>query len=114
MANFENGIKVGIKIRPLNSKESVNEYTSTYHLIPEIHSLVYSPNQCQNKQIFQSDYLFDENEPIEGIYHLICHTMIERVIDGYEGALFACKYLLCLCFDLFSSVLTCSDRNQTE
>lgn len=47
--------------------------------------------------------LFDENEPIEFIYHLIGHN----IINSYDGAIFACMFkFLCLfvCF-MFSGAI---------
>ena len=90
--SLENGLKVGIKIRPLSQNDLKLNIKSNFQIIPELNSLLYLENHCQNKQIFQCDYLFDENDLIEEIYHLIGHSIVLKTLEGKEGAIFACKF----------------------
>lgn len=113
------GIHVALRIRPLHSHElqassldtsstpssptkstpssflPLNSYpvsrSPIFHTIPEIHAVMYCPNQCQTTQIYQVDRLFDEMDTIEAIYHHIGHRMIQNCIHGVSSAIFVCK-----------------------
>jgi hypothetical protein len=90
-AGAGHGLQVALRIRPLNTNElQSNSSNTSFEMIPELNAVTYSPNLCQNTQIFQVDHLFDEMDTVETIYHHIGHEIILRCVSGFSGAIFAC------------------------
>ena len=81
---MDNRIKVGVRARPLSSKES-----------QEINVLSFNNGEIfvkdNKKTHFNFDWAFDANSNQRQIYNDMCFPLIERVFEGYNATFFACK-----------------------
>ena len=101
---MDNRIKVGVRIRPLSSKELGENASSTVHTEPGGRVVTYQDNKKNN---FNFDWSFDSDSSQRAVYDSMCKPLIDRVFEGYNATFFACKSQPC-CF--FPQNLTLIDR----
>jgi hypothetical protein len=82
-------IKVGVRIRPLNSKE--NEEGSRCVIDSDQGRFVQTTKAAARKHNFEFDWAFDSSASTQAIYEATCRPLIDQVFDGFNATFFACK-----------------------
>ena len=83
-------VKVVLRCRPLNSQEKKDERKKIVHM-DQSRGSVTLRNDKANEQPkdFTFDAVFDETCTQEGIYKETCAPIVECVLEGYNGTVFA-------------------------
>jgi kinesin family protein 3/17 len=82
-------IKVAVRCRPLNSKEIKAGMKKTVKIDTsrnEIHLTSFTKNK---KKQFTFDYTYDESSEQKKIYQMCAFRIVESVLEGYNGTIFA-------------------------
>ena len=88
---MDSKIKVGVRIRPLNSKEL--EISASPVIASESNKFVLTKTSSK-KSRFEYDWSFDTDSTNKVVYESSCQPLIENVFDGFNATFFACKKLL--------------------
>jgi hypothetical protein len=83
-------VKVTMRCRPLNKQEMSDGRQVIINISPsrgEI--LVKSPNNEQEDKAFTFDNVFDWTSTQEGVYNDTAYPIVQSVIEGYNGTIFA-------------------------
>ena len=84
---MENKIKVGVRIRPLNTKEV--EASSANVIASDKGKYVLTKTPAK-KNCFEYDWSFDATSTNRIVYDLSCRPLIENIFDGFNATFFAC------------------------
>ncbi len=85
---MDNRIKVGVRVRPLSTKETQDGSTSTVITDSNGRILI---GADQKKQQFQFDWSFQTSSEQRQIYDTMCKPLIDKFFEGYNATFFACK-----------------------
>lgn len=88
---MDNRIKVGVRIRPLSSKE-IQEGGSTFVQADSTGKILFK-NDSKSSSDFQYDWAFGPNSDQRIVYEKMCKTLIDKVFEGYNATFFACKII---------------------
>ncbi len=86
---MDNRIKVGVRIRPLSSKEQSEGANSTVHA--DASGKIVAQNNENKKNNYNFDWSFDSNADQRAVYDSMCKPLIDKVFEGYNATFFACK-----------------------
>jgi hypothetical protein len=89
---MESKIRVGVRIRPLNSKEV--EMSSTSVVNSERGKFVQTKVPGRKSSHFEYDWSFDASSTNRIVYEMSCRPLIENIFDGFNATFFACKLFL--------------------
>ena len=91
---MDSKIRVGVRIRPLNSKEIEESSPSVIGSDSGKYVVTKPPAK---KNCFEYDWSFDLNSTNRMVYDMSCRPLIENIFDGFNCTFFACKALyLCV------------------
>lgn len=83
-------IKVMVRARPMNSREIKLGGQSVINVYPDRKEVqITNPDETDNKKTFTYDASFDENVEQEYFYEKTAFSIINKVIGGYNGTIFA-------------------------
>ncbi|RYH19890.1 hypothetical protein EON65_25370 [archaeon] len=85
---MENKIKVGVRIRPLSTKELGESASSTVCTEQGGKVVTFQDNK---KNHYGFDWAFDSESSQRLIYDSMCKPLIDSVFQGYNATFFACK-----------------------
>ncbi len=92
MSSQSDNIKVCIRVRPLNSRESQEDPKSYIQTIPNQPSCLIFFDQKDNKpesKVFNFDWVAGEESTQQDIFELIGKPMVDRCLEGYNCCIFA-------------------------
>ena len=81
-------IKVGVRVRPLNTKEIESSSVSVIDCERDKFVLTKPPAK---KSCFEYDWTFDSASTSRNVYESSCRPLIENVFEGFNATFFACK-----------------------
>ncbi|XP_029048634.1 kinesin-like protein KIN-7O [Osmia bicornis bicornis] len=85
---MSNGIKVGIKLKPLTKQEK-DENLSIKWIVQENSIVSLDPEiKKQRNNGFQFDYIFDMNANNSSVFNSIVKPIVDGAIDGFDGIIF--------------------------
>jgi centromeric protein E len=86
------GICVGIRMRPLNDREKSGGQEKIFQCQAERNTVtqVYHGQPVEN-QTYQYDKVFDEAASTHQVYSHIAKDIVKGVMNGINGTIFACK-----------------------
>ena len=86
----EESVRVCVRCRPLNSKERGDGRERIVHVDPKNGTCVVSPiGSNEPPKTFTFDQVYDESVTQEYIYMNTASRIVESVIDGFNGTIFA-------------------------
>ena len=85
---MESKIRVGVRIRPLNTKEL--EASSGAAVYSESDKFVLTKGPVK-KTCLEYDWSFDPASTSRMVYEQSCRPLIENIFDGFNATFFACK-----------------------
>lgn len=87
----EQGIKVAIRVRPLNDREISNGQDKIFKC--DANNTIYQiTNEGQQpSQVFCYDYVFDDTTKTMDVYSNVGKEIVGSVMKGINGTIFACK-----------------------
>jgi hypothetical protein len=89
------GICVGIRMRPLNEKELGSGQSAVFKCLPNSNSVCqYKDGSPLEGQCYNYDMVFDENASTETVYSRTCSEIVTGVANGINGTVFACEATL--------------------
>lgn len=98
----ENNVKVAIRCRPMSEKEindgheTIVEFESKTRIV--VHDMSATPSdqlgtnsgERQNiSHVYDFDAVFDHNSSQEEVYDSVCRPIVDSVLQGYNGTIFA-------------------------
>ena len=91
------GICVGIRMRPLNDREKSSGQDKIFQVernsVAQIHH-----GQVVDNQVYNYDKVFNESATTSEVYRHIAKDIVTGVLNGINGTIFACKFILILQF----------------
>jgi kinesin family protein 2/24 len=85
---MDSKIKVGVRIRPLNTKEL--DASSSAVIGSESGKFVVTKSPAK-KNCFEYDWSFDSHSTNKSVYEASCKPLIENIFEGFNATFFACK-----------------------
>ena len=84
-------VKVIVRCRPMNGREKSLKCENVIQMDPSIGQcrIVKPKEKNQPPKMFTFDGVFDPDSITENIYADICYPLVEGVIEGYNGTVFA-------------------------
>ena len=90
--NSSEGICVGIRCRPLNERELNNGQDKIFKCFKERNAISQvKENQPVEGQTYFYDKVFDESSTTVEVYTHIGKDIVNGVMNGINGTIFACK-----------------------
>ena len=80
-------MKVVVRLRPLNKKEKANDRKRIVDVHTSLHQI--QLNGPRGKKSFTFDAVFDADSKQKDVYEEIAYPLIESVLSGYNGTIFA-------------------------
>jgi hypothetical protein len=80
-------VKVVVRLRPLNSKEKAANRIKIVDVHSSLHQI--QLNGPRGKKCFTFDAVFDTDSEQKDVYEEIAYPLIESVLSGYNGTIFA-------------------------
>ena len=87
MSKPEECVKVVVRLRPLNKKEKANDRKRIVDVHTSLHQI--QLNGPRGKKSFTFDAVFDADSKQKDVYEEIAYPLIESVLSGYNGTIFA-------------------------
>ena len=84
-------IQVGVRVRPLNPKEIIDGEVAAYKCDINEKSVIQVKSTKGSEQAYFYDQIFDEYSTTRQIYDKIAMNIVDDVISGLQGTIFACK-----------------------
>jgi hypothetical protein len=94
--NNNNKTKVAVRIRPLNKREQ-----STSSVVWNINKENKTIHQKEGYDVYQFEDTFDESSTTCEVYNGVCKTIVNDVLSGYDGTIFAYGQTASGTFSLF-------------
>ena len=86
------GICVGIRMRPLNEREISNGQDKIFRCINDRNAISQvKDSQLVEGQTYHYDKVFDERSSTVEVYSHIGRDIVQGVMNGINGTIFACK-----------------------
>ncbi|XP_063701606.1 osmotic avoidance abnormal protein 3 [Culicoides brevitarsis] len=82
-------VKVIVRCRPMNRKEMDMKCKSVVHVKDCSVTLENASDLSAPSKMFTFDSAYDMNSNTEAIYNDICYSLVESVLEGYNGTIFA-------------------------
>lgn len=82
-------IKVAVRCRPLNDKENKEHSKKVVSVDQSRNEIFLTHPQSSKKKQFTFDYTYDENSKQEEVYQMCAFRIVESVLEGYNGTIFA-------------------------
>ena len=83
-------VKVMVRVRPMNSKEKENSCNSCVEIDESAHQITLNkPNDSEGQKIFSYDNVFAPQCAQQKIYEESAFSLVESVVEGYNGTIFA-------------------------
>ena len=91
--NQSEGICVGIRMRPLNEREKTAGQDKIFQCCTEINTVsqILPNGQAVDNQTYHYDKVYDEGASTREVYSHIAHDLVQGVLHGINGTIFACK-----------------------
>lgn len=94
----EEGIRVFVRIRPLNKREIADKQTIGW----DFNSTDILEDTQNGQRVYSFDRCYSPDEKNKEVYDLVGKPVILKAMEGYNGTVFTCKFIY---IDL--SVLRC-------
>lgn len=86
------GICVGIRMRPLNDRELTSGQQKLFQCVPSTNAVAQMrDNNPVEGQVYYFDKVFDEKSSTGDVYSHIGKNIVQGVMNGINGTIFACK-----------------------
>lgn len=83
-------IKVAVRCRPLNSDERRDNKPPAAEILEDKNEIfLHDPKKAKRKKQFTFDYTYGPNSRQETIYQMCAYRIVESVLEGYNGTIFA-------------------------
>ncbi len=83
-------IKVVVRVRPMNTKEKDRGCNSIVNVDdPNNQISLIKPDEQDNVKNFAFDHVFGENSQQDVVYSKTAYSLVENVLLGYNGTIFA-------------------------
>ena len=83
-------IKVVVRCRPMNRKEQDRGCVSIINIDDNNNQIgITKPDEVDNVKTFAFDNVFGENSKQETVYTKTAYNLVENVLTGYNGTIFA-------------------------
>jgi len=84
-------VKVVVRVRPLNQREKAQNASQTVSVDADLTQIVLSKNgeQQDTEKVFTFDTVFDCNTKQQLVYEKTAFSLVESVINGYNGTILA-------------------------
>ena len=83
-------VKVMVRVRPMNSKEKDRNCKSCVEIDDPTHQITLNkPNEAEAQKTFSFDNVFAPDCAQEKIYEESAFSLVESVVEGYNGTIFA-------------------------
>ena len=83
-------IKVVVRVRPMNQKEKDRDCSSILKIEQENNQIaIQKPDEIDNIKTFAFDNVFSENSHQHSVYTKTAYNLVENVLTGYNGTIFA-------------------------
>ena len=83
-------VKVAMRCRPLNKQEMSDGRQVVIQIAPSRGEIVVKATSGENEdKVFTFDNVFDWNATQENIYSDTAYPIVQSVIEGYNGTIFA-------------------------
>lgn len=93
------GICVGIRMRPLNERELAGGQQMLFQCMTHINAVAQMRDGAPvDGQMYHFDKVFDEKSSTSDVYSHIGRNIVQGVMNGINGTIFACKFLLKIIF----------------
>ena len=86
----QEGIKVAIRVRPLNDRE-VRDGQGTIYQCQTTTNSIAQINQSADVQPYFYDKVFDEKATTIDLHDYVAKDIVSDVVRGINGTIFACK-----------------------
>jgi hypothetical protein len=92
--SYNEGICVGIRMRPLNEREVHSGTEKIFRCQSSNNSVMHINKDNQPVETFHYDKVFDETTTTRDVYDNIAKGVVGGVMNGINGTIFACKSTL--------------------
>lgn len=83
-------IKVVVRVRPMNQKEKDRDCSNILKIEEENNQIaIQKPDEIDNIKTFAFDNVFSENSHQQSVYTKTAFNLVENVLTGYNGTIFA-------------------------
>jgi kinesin family protein 3/17 len=82
-------IKVAVRCRPLNDKEKKEQSKQVVQVDQSRNEIFLTHPIANKKKQFTFDYTYDEKSRQEEVYQMCAFRIVESVLQGYNGTIFA-------------------------
>ena len=85
-------ICVAIRMRPLNEREKSSGQEACFKCMSDQNAIVQlRDGKDIDGQFYQYDKVFDENSSTDSVYDYVGKDLVNGVVNGISGTIFACK-----------------------
>ncbi len=84
----EEGIKVFVRIRPLNKREIAEKQTIGW----DFNSTSLLEDTQNGQRVYAFDRCYNPDENNQDVYELVGKPVILKAMEGYNGTVFTCKF----------------------
>ncbi len=89
---MDNRIKVGVRIRPLSTREIQENSPSTVVAENSGRLMLTNDNNGKSKNAYKFDWSYGPQGNQRSIYDDMCRPLVDKIFEGYNATFFACKY----------------------
>ena len=83
-------VKVIVRVRPMNGRETTKQCTNIVQADqPSCQLTLINPNEADSQKVFSFDAVFPYNSEQQSVYEEAGFPLVESVLDGYNGTIFA-------------------------
>ena len=92
MSKSEECVRVAMRCRPLSSQEVTDSRKITVQIAPQRKEIIVNnpkPDSNESEKTFTFDMVYDWNSSQEEIYNQTAFPIVESVLEGFNGTIFA-------------------------
>lgn len=84
-------VRVAMRCRPLSQKEIIDSRQITVDISPKVKQIIIfsKSGEPDNEKTFTFDMVYDMNSTQAEIYKETAHPIVESVMEGFNGTIFA-------------------------
>lgn len=82
-------VKVAVRVRPMNSLEKKSNSVNCIVVDKSTNQITISKSESIEAKTFQYDYVYDTDSNQRQIYDDVAFSLVEAVLEGYNGTIFA-------------------------
>jgi hypothetical protein len=82
-------VKVAVRVRPMNSLEKKNNSINCVEVDKSNNQISITKPESKESKSFQYDYVYDIESNQRQIYDDVAFSLVEAVLEGYNGTIFA-------------------------